>query len=96
MATLRSLQYGHYRFQFLSTALQLGVFRLLSQEPGLNRTDIGARTGLDELPTRVLLLGCVAIGLLRKDGERYFTTPMSEPLAGELENQKVGRGGVEQ
>ena len=91
-ATLRSLLGGHYQFQFLSTGLQLGLFRLLHREPGLSRAEIGSRVGLEELPARVLLLGCVAIGLLRKDGDRYFTTPMSEPLAGELEDVPAAFG----
>lgn len=91
-ATLRSLQSGHYQFQFLSTALQFGLFRLLAREPGLSRAEIGARIGIEELPARVLLLGCVSIGVLHKDGDRYFTTPMSEPLAGELETVPAAFG----
>src|SRR6266540_259735 len=79
-AALRSLFYGHYRFQFLSAAYRLGLFTALSREPGSTREQIGQQLGIAEIPTRILLLGCASSGLVRKDGEQYFLTPVSELL----------------
>ena len=85
MEALRSLYYGHYRFQFLSAAFQFGLFALLAREPGLTRADIAKRLELQDQPARILLLGCAAIDLVRKDGDRYYNTAISEPLATNLE-----------
>lgn len=83
--TLRSLFFGHYRFQYLSAAFELGLFTTLSREPGLTRGEIAQRLELDEQPARILLLGCASVGLVRKDGTRYFLTPVSEPLTKNLD-----------
>jgi SAM-dependent methyltransferase len=83
---LRSLFYAHYRFQYLSAAFQFGLFGLLAREPGLSRDDIAKRLELDDQPARILLLGCTSAGLLRKDGDSYYSTPVSEPLAANLED----------
>ena len=80
--SLRELLFGHYRFQYLSAACQFGLFQLLGREPGLTRKDVAERLGIQEQPARVLLLCCTSAGLLRKEGEGYFNTPVSEPLAG--------------
>ncbi|HEY7597103.1 MAG TPA: methyltransferase [Actinophytocola sp.] len=85
-AQLRSLYYAHYNFQFLSAAFEFGLFALLGAEPGLTRVEIAGRLGLREQPARILLLGCTSIGLLRKDGERYYNTEVSAPLATNLED----------
>ncbi|MFJ8581123.1 methyltransferase [Micromonospora sp. NPDC093277] len=82
-AALRPLYKAHYRFQFLSAAFRAGLFTLLAAEPGLSRTEIAKRLGLDEQPTRVLLLGCTVAGLVSKDGNGYFNTAVSEALAGD-------------
>jgi SAM-dependent methyltransferase len=78
---LRSLFYAHYRFQYLSAAYQLGLFALLASEPGATRADIGRRLGLEDQPTRILLLGCTAFGLVRKDDDHYHNSKLAEPLA---------------
>lgn len=79
---LRELFYAHYRFQYLSAAFQFGLFELLGREPGLTRADIAERLEIENQPARILLLGCTSAGLLSKDGDRYFNTPVSAPLAG--------------
>jgi ubiquinone/menaquinone biosynthesis C-methylase UbiE len=76
-----SIYHGHYRFQYLSAAFELGLFRVLHDDPGSTRTDIARRLGLDEQPARVLLLGCCAYGLIQKDGDRYYNTELSAALA---------------
>jgi len=85
MEALRSLFYGHYRFQYLSAAFQLGLFTTLSREPGLTRAEIADRLEIAEQPARILLLGCASTGLVRKDDDRYFLTPVSEPLTKNLD-----------
>jgi ubiquinone/menaquinone biosynthesis C-methylase UbiE len=85
MEALRALFYGHYRFQYLSAAVELGLFTTLSREPGLSRTQLAQRLDLAEQPARILLLGCASVGLVRKDGDRYFLTPVSEPLTKNLD-----------
>ncbi|MEO3746343.1 methyltransferase [Plantactinospora sp. B5E13] len=83
---LRELFYAHYRFQYLSAACEFGLFELLSREPGLTRAQVAERLGIEQQPARILLLGCVSAGLLRKEGDGYHNTPVSEPLAGKLDD----------
>ncbi|MGH3852306.1 MAG: methyltransferase family protein [Pseudonocardiaceae bacterium] len=83
--SLLELIHTHHRFQYLSAAFQFGVFELLGREPGRTRADIAERLEIEEQPARILLLGCTSAGLLRKDGERYCNTSVSEPLAGKLD-----------
>ncbi|MCP2337296.1 acetylserotonin O-methyltransferase [Actinomadura rupiterrae] len=82
---LREICIAHYRFQYLSTAFEFGLFALLSQRPGLARTEIAAGLGLAEQPARILLLGCTAFGMVRKDGDRYYNTELTQSLAHNLD-----------
>lgn len=83
---LESILHGHYRFQFLNAAHSFGLFALLGAEPGLTRAQIADRLHLANQPTRILLLGCTATGLLRKDGDRYLLTEVSGSLASKPED----------
>ncbi|MDT0344052.1 methyltransferase [Streptomyces litchfieldiae] len=83
-AELRPLYKAHYRFQFLSAGFRSGLFTLLAAHPGLTRAEIAKRLEMDEQPTRVLLLGCTVAGLVSKDGDGYFITAISEPLAADV------------
>ncbi|MEK8142933.1 methyltransferase [Streptomyces sp. M10(2022)] len=78
---LRPLYKAHYRFQFLSAAFQLGLFTALEQEPGLGMKDIAVRLGLNEQPTRILLLGCTVMQLVRKEDGGYHNTALTKPLS---------------
>jgi len=82
----REFFYAYYRFQYLGAAFQFGLFELLSREPGLTRANIAERLKIEHQPVRILLRGCTSAGLLRKDGDRYFNTPASEPLAGKIDD----------
>jgi SAM-dependent methyltransferase len=82
---LRELIHTHHRFQYLSAAFQLGLFELLGREPGLTRAEIAKRLEMEKQPTRILLLGCTSAGLLRKDGDHYYNTPVAHPLASKLD-----------
>jgi ubiquinone/menaquinone biosynthesis C-methylase UbiE len=76
-----SIYLDHYRFQCLNAAFQLGLFRILHDTPGITRTEIASRLGIQEQPARVLLLGCCSYGLTAKDGDGYYNTAISEPLS---------------
>jgi predicted O-methyltransferase YrrM len=71
---------GHIFFQTLSAAVQLGLFPLLSREGPLGPLEIAKSLGIGEKPARVLLLGCTALGLLRKDQDGYRNSPAAENL----------------
>jgi len=69
---------GHIFFQTLRAATQLELFTLLSEHPGLTQPQIAERLRLEEKPTRILLLGCTALGLLRKQGAAYANAPLAQ------------------
>ena len=69
---------GMYYFQFLAAAVEFDLFTLLSRSPGLTREELAERLKLENQPARILLLGCGAVGLLRKEGDRYFNTSGAE------------------
>jgi ubiquinone/menaquinone biosynthesis C-methylase UbiE len=69
---------GMYFFQFLAAAVELDLFTLLSASPGLTREELADRMKIENQPARILLLGCGAVGLLRKEGDQYFNTSGAE------------------
>ncbi|KUH93940.1 methyltransferase [Mycobacterium sp. IS-3022] len=69
---------GMYYFQFLASAVELDLFTVLSRSPGLTRDELAEQLKLENQPARILLLGCSAVGLLRKEGDRYFNTSGAE------------------
>jgi cyclopropane fatty-acyl-phospholipid synthase-like methyltransferase len=71
---------GHIYFQTLSAAVRLDLFTLLAKRGELTRSEIASSLGVAEKPVRILLLGCTALGLLRKRGDKYSNAP----LAGQL------------
>ncbi|KAA2262744.1 methyltransferase domain-containing protein [Solihabitans fulvus] len=74
---------AHYRFQFLSAGFESGLFEALAKQPGMTKAEIGAKLGLAEQPTRVLLLGLTAFGLTSKAGDAYRNTAVVTPLTGD-------------
>ena len=83
---------GMYFFQFLASAVELDLFTLLSASPGLTREEIAERLELENQPARILLLGCGAVGLLRKEGDRYFNTSGAERSSPENSMRFCSRG----
>ncbi len=68
---------GHIFFQTLNAATQLDLFTLLKEHRGLTREQICEKLDIDEQPARILLLGLVSSGLIKKRGDVYknaFTT----------------------
>lgn len=62
---------GHIFFQTLSAAVQLDLFTLLARRGPLTRAEVASHLGIADKPARILLLGCTALGFLRKKGDRY-------------------------
>lgn len=83
---LLRLLYAHYNFHYLDSGFRLGLFDLLAKEPGLERPLIAERLGLKDQPTRILLNGCVGAELLRREGDGYHLTPVSEPLTADFKD----------
>ncbi|MFD9905396.1 methyltransferase [Streptomyces sp. NPDC059063] len=75
----------HYRFQYLVAACRAGLFVALENEPGLCVKDIAQRLNLEEQPARILVLGCTVLGLLRKEGQSYYNTPLTKGVSGDYE-----------
>lgn len=78
MHTLLTMITAHYRFTFLAAAVRFDLFNMLAKEPGLSRAAITKKLGIEPQPARILLLGCTTYKLLRKQGDAYFLTPVSE------------------
>jgi hypothetical protein len=62
---LHAIMDGVYAFQFLRAAVEFDLFTLLGKD-GLTRVEIVEALRIAEYPARVLLLGCVSLGLIRK------------------------------
>ncbi len=78
---------GHIFFQTLSAAVELDLFTLLAQHPGMTCGQIADRLKLQEKPVRILLLGCTSLGLLHKKGSAYFNSRMAQAV---LRSDKPG------
>jgi molybdopterin/thiamine biosynthesis adenylyltransferase len=71
---------GHIYFETLSAAVELDLFGFLSKHGRLSGTEIATRLGIEEKPARILLLGCAALGLLRKRGAMYSNSRVAQRL----------------
>ena len=78
---------GHIYFQTLSAAVQLDLFTLLGRRGPLTRPQIAGELKIADQPARILLLGLVTCGLLRRDGAAY----VAEKLADQLFNRDQPR-----
>jgi ubiquinone/menaquinone biosynthesis C-methylase UbiE len=71
---------GHIFFQTLCAAIQFDLFTMLARHGRMNRSDIARELGCAEKPIRILLLGCVTLGLIRKRGPFYSNSAFSKQL----------------
>ncbi len=71
---------GHNAFQLLWAGVELELFTLLSQEPGLSLEQISERLDLQHYPCRVLLVGLTALGLLKKQDKGYTNAHLVERM----------------
>ncbi|MFJ7069812.1 methyltransferase [Streptomyces sp. NPDC101115] len=83
MDELWKLVYTSFRFPFLHAAQRLELFTLLKERPGSTLDEITTELGLEERAGHVLMLGCSAFELVRKDGDGYHNTPATDLLAGD-------------
>lgn len=83
MDELWKLVYTSFRFPFLHAALRLKLFTLLKERPGSTLEEITAELGLEERAGHVLMLGCSAFELVRKEGAGYHNTPATDLVAGD-------------
>jgi len=71
---------GHTAFSLLWTGVELGLYSLLSNEPGLTLPAVAERLNLEHQPTRILLTGLTALRILRKEDDRYFNAKLTDQL----------------
>lgn len=71
---------GHTAFQLLWAGVELEVFDRLSAQPGLTQEQLAKQLGLEAYPTRVLLTGLTALGLIQKEEDRYTNAPLTEQM----------------
>jgi SAM-dependent methyltransferase len=71
---------GHSAFQLLWSGDQLGVYALLSNEPGIGLHEIAERLGLAAYPCRILLVGLTALGIISKEDGRYHNATLTEQI----------------
>ncbi len=64
-----------YDSRVLFSASDLGIFKHLSEHPGSTADALAGALGLDPRSVRLLMDGCVSLGLLEKDGDHYTNTP---------------------
>lgn len=71
---------GHIFFQTLRSAVKLDLFSLLEKHGRLTRSQIAEHLGIQQQPARILLLGCTAVGFVRKRGEYYSNNRLAREL----------------
>jgi len=71
---------GHTAFQLLWAGVTLGLFSLLSKSPGATSDDIATKLGLEQQPTRILLVGLTALKLIKKEGDAYRNAHLTEQM----------------
>lgn len=67
--SLHAIMDGYVATQILHAAVQCNLFTLVGN--GRTREEIVRSLGMTDQAARILLLGCVALGLLEKDGEHF-------------------------
>ncbi len=71
---------GHIFFQTLRAAAAFDLFTLLSNNGPMTRSQIASALGVEEQPTRVLLLPLTVSGILEKQGDTYTNSRLAEQL----------------
>lgn len=69
---------GHVAFQLFWAGIELGLYELLSHNPGLTEAEIQERLGLQERPTRILVVGLLSLGIVEREGEAFRNSPIVE------------------
>lgn len=77
---LLPLLYGHFGFQTLYCACELGIFEFLSRNPGSSAAAIAEAVGLEAHPARLLLGACCVTRLLKRTGDGYSNAAIASRL----------------
>lgn len=71
---------GHTAFQLLWAGVELGLYNLLSIEPESSFDKIADALNLEHQPTRILLTGLTALGVIKKQGQHFSNANLTEQL----------------
>lgn len=71
---------GHIFFQTLEAASRFDLFTLLKNNNGLTRKQICEKLGIEDQPCRIMLLGLVSSGMIKKRGSVYKNTRMANEV----------------
>ena len=70
---------GHSAFQLLWAGVELGLYDHLSAKPGMNLEEAADALGLSHQPTRILMTGLTALGIVVRDKQgRYCNAGITE------------------
>lgn len=69
---------GHNAAQLLFAGEQLGLYDLLSKQPGVTLVEIAEGLSIAPYPCRVLLIGLTALGIIVKEEDRFRNAALIE------------------
>jgi len=76
MAVMR-ISSAYWNSSVLHTAASLDIFTQLAQGPA-SASDLARSLKADERGLELILIACVGLGLLDKEGDRYLNTPLAD------------------
>jgi hypothetical protein len=71
---------GHTAFQLLWAGIELGLYNFLSTAPESHFDNIAAELKLNPQPTRILLTGLTALGVITKKDKQYSNSAVTEQM----------------
>lgn len=80
---------GHVFFETLYVAAEYDLFTLLDERKGLTLSEIVRELSIEEQPCRILLLGLVASGIIRKQRDVYKNSAVSRILLSRRSERSV-------
>jgi hypothetical protein len=89
ISSISAIAYGFMGSQALFSALELGLFTMLSDEPS-GLTALAVKLHAPVGPLDVLLSTCLALKLLIWDGERYSNSPAAQRFLVQTSRSYVG------
>ncbi len=69
---------GHTAFQLLWSGIELGLYDQLSIQPGQTMDEIAQALNMARQPSRILLIGLTALGIIKLENERYYNARLIE------------------
>jgi len=80
MSQFSIISQGHSAFQLLWAGVKLGLYDELSISPGISLDEVSARLSISHYPSKVLLVGLTALGVIEKRNDAYFNSDLTERL----------------